>query len=220
MKAAATVEAAACLGELAAWCGGWQGQLGAVPDQLAAAVRRLALAALLQDRLAEDSPAAADGVKLLDVLPEVAAAVPVRAVPLSVLLSLPYSPAAAPQTRDRPVRTYAQGHQQEEGGCVCGGVQTQPHGSSNHTAAAATSHQPQPRTSIPGSNGKPAQLRAPGHTGAAVSVCAPPTRVVGRPVAGSGSGEIQDTRLLQMRPCVVQSFIRFIGIVRVAQNTR
>ena len=30
--------------------------------------------ARLQDRLAEDSPAAEDGVKLLDVLPEVAAA--------------------------------------------------------------------------------------------------------------------------------------------------
>ena len=37
MKASATVEVAACPGELAAWCGGWQGQLGAVPDQLAAA---------------------------------------------------------------------------------------------------------------------------------------------------------------------------------------
>ena len=89
--AAATVEAAACPGELAAWCGGWRGQLhGAVPDQLAAAVRRLALAALLQDRLAvEDSPTAEDSVKLLDVLPEVAAAAAVRAVLLSVLLSPP-----------------------------------------------------------------------------------------------------------------------------------
>ena len=37
-------------------------------------MRRLALGALLQDRLAEDSPAAADGVKLLDVLSQVAAA--------------------------------------------------------------------------------------------------------------------------------------------------
>ena len=89
--AAATVEAAACPGELAAWCGGWRGQLhGAVPDQLAAAVRRLALSALLQDRLAvEDSPTAEDSVKLLDVLPEVAAAAAVRAVLLSVLLSPP-----------------------------------------------------------------------------------------------------------------------------------
>ena len=46
-------------GELAACCVEWQ--LRAVPDQLAVAVRRLALAALLQDRLAEDSPARAAG---------------------------------------------------------------------------------------------------------------------------------------------------------------
>ena len=76
-----------------------------MPDQLAAAVRRLALAAQLQNRLAEDSPAAEDGVKLLEVLLEVAAAAKlVRAM----LLPLPRScgHAAPPQTRDRPVRQF------------------------------------------------------------------------------------------------------------------
>ena len=66
----------------------------AAAADLAAAVRRLALAALLQDRLAEDSPAAEDGVKLLDVLPEVAtkaAERAVRAVMLPLLCSLPCS---------------------------------------------------------------------------------------------------------------------------------
>ena len=58
----------------------------------AAAVRRLALAALLQDQLAEDSPAAEDGVKLLDVLLEVAAAAKlVRAMLLPVPLLRPCS---------------------------------------------------------------------------------------------------------------------------------
>ena len=61
-------------GELAAWCGESRGPLVALSDHLSVAVRQLALAALLQDRLAEDSPAAEDGVKLLDVLPAVAAA--------------------------------------------------------------------------------------------------------------------------------------------------
>ena len=66
----------------------------AAAADLAAAVRRLALAALLQDRLADYSPAAEDGVKLLDVLPEVAtkaAERAVRAVMLPLLCSLPCS---------------------------------------------------------------------------------------------------------------------------------
>ena len=67
-----------------------------MPDQLAAAVRRLALAALLQNRLAEHSPAAEDGVKLLDVLLEVAAAATLRAeVRSSLACNAAAQPAAA-----------------------------------------------------------------------------------------------------------------------------
>ena len=38
---------------------------------MAASLRRLALSSLMQDRLAVNSPATEDGVKLMDVLPEV-----------------------------------------------------------------------------------------------------------------------------------------------------
>ena len=95
-------------GELAAWCGGWRGWVQPVQwrvwqpvpsvaaPELAAAVRRLALAAVLQDRLAEDSPAAEDGVKLLDVLLEVAAAATLRAeVRSSLACNAAAQPAAA-----------------------------------------------------------------------------------------------------------------------------
>ena len=84
-------------GELAAWCSGrrwvdntlntsyglWtsrEASAAAAAADLAAAVRRLALASLLQDRLTEDSPTAEDGVKLLDMMPEVAAAAAKKAV--------------------------------------------------------------------------------------------------------------------------------------------
>ena len=76
----------------------------------AAAVRRLALAALLQDQLAEDSPAAEDGVKLLDVLPEVAAATKAVRAMLLPACHAARRYAATPQTRAILLSTCAQGH--------------------------------------------------------------------------------------------------------------
>ena len=73
----ASTESAASAAASAAAAGA---SAAAAAADLAAAVRRLALASLLQDRLTEDSPTAEDGVKLLDMLPEVAAAAAKKAV--------------------------------------------------------------------------------------------------------------------------------------------
>ena len=176
-------------GELAAWCGGWRGWVHDTPNtsygygyfssfssseasaaaaaaaDLAAAVRRLALASLLQYRLAEDSPAEEDGVKLLDVLPEVAVAAAKKAVRAVLLHGESTALPHGKRWIDHPMIICAEGHKR----VGVGGGQH-----SSNTAVVLS-------TSIAGSNGNPHSserqvTRAPqgctGRMGRPVSMCA------------------------------------------------